>query len=170
LAGAVVATMARLDGVEFADGAEPGHDQVDDHVRDEVRDQVRDEVRARIHTEQHRLQLLVDSLDKSFADLTEAADASPPDDEHDPEGHTIAFERSQLTSRRDGFLRSIAELEAAAARLDDPESALCLGCAEPIPHERRLAMPSTTRCIDCARSVVAASSPLHRSVERPPSN
>jgi DnaK suppressor protein len=157
LAGAVVATMARLDGVEFADGAEPEHDQ--------VRDQVRDELRARIHTEQHRLQQLVDSLDKSFADLTEAADASPPDDEHDPEGHTIAFERSQLTSRRDGFLRSIAELEAAAARLDDPESALCLGCAEPIPHERRLAMPSTSRCIDCARSTATSSSPLFRAIK-----
>jgi DnaK suppressor protein len=162
--------MAKLDGVESADGAGSGHDQVADQVDVRVRDQVRDEVRARIHTEQHRLQQLVDSLDKSFADLTEAADASPPDDEHDPEGHTIAFERSQLTSRRDGFLRSIAELEAAETRLDDPESALCLGCAEPIPHERRLAMPSTTRCIDCARSVGAASSPLHRSVERPPSN
>ena len=90
------------------------------------------------------------SLEASFADLTEAADASPPDDEHDPEGHTIAFERSQLAGRRDTYLRDIAELAAAEIRLDDARSALCDTCGEPIPLERRLAVPTTTRCVDCA--------------------
>lgn len=110
-----------------------------------------DEVRTRIHEERRRLQSLVDSLAVSFADLTEAADASPPDDEHDPEGHTIAFERSQLTGQRDGYVRAIAELEAAELRLHDARSAFCEVCGEPIPHERRLAVPSTTRCVACVR-------------------
>ena len=110
-----------------------------------------DEVRTRIVAERRRLQSLVDSLTANFDDLTEAADASPPDDEHDPEGHTIAFERSQLTGRRDGCLRAIAELAAAEIRLGDAQSGLCEGCGDPIPHERRLAVPTTTRCVECAR-------------------
>ena len=110
-----------------------------------------DEVRSRIHIERRRVQSLVDSLTASFADLTEAAEASPPDDEHDPEGHTIAFERSQLTGRRDEYLRVISELAAAEIRLDDARSALCERCSQPIPHERRLAIPTTTLCVDCAR-------------------
>jgi DnaK suppressor protein len=111
-----------------------------------------DDVRLRIHEERHRLQALVDSLTANFADLAEAADASPPDDEHDPEGHTIAFERSQLTSRRDEYLRTIAELAEAERRLDDVGAALCQSCGDEIPHERRLAVPTSTRCVNCART------------------
>lgn len=110
-----------------------------------------DEVRARIHAERRRLEALVASLTANFDDLAEAADASPPDDEHDPEGHTIAFERSQLTSRRDGFLRTIAELAEAERRLDEGAASLCDGCGKPIPLERRLALPATTRCVACAQ-------------------
>lgn len=112
----------------------------------------RDQVRDQIIAERRRLQSLVESLTANLDDLTKAADASPPDDEHDPEGHTIAFERSQLTGRRDSYLRTISELDAAEARLDDPQAALCQACAEPIPHERRLAVPTTTRCVECART------------------
>jgi DnaK suppressor protein len=110
----------------------------------------RDEVRAQIRAEQRRLQSLVESLTANFDDLTEAADASPPDDEHDPEGHTIAFERSQLSGRRSEYLHAIAELAAAEVRLDDAQSSLCDVCGEPIPHERRLAVPTATRCVVCA--------------------
>jgi DnaK suppressor protein len=114
-----------------------------------------DDVRARIRADRRRLQSLVDSLEASFADLTEAADASPPDDEHDPEGHTIAYERSRLTGQRDTYLRNIAELTAAEMRLDDVRSALCDGCGEPIPFERRLAVPTSTRCVACAQTGTA---------------
>ena len=113
-------------------------------------DSSREKVRHQIHAERHRLQSLVESLTAIFDDLTEAADASPPDDEHDPEGHTIAFERSQLTGRRDSYLRTIDELDAAELRLEDPQAAVCEGCAKPIPDERRLAVPTTTRCVECA--------------------
>jgi DnaK suppressor protein len=110
-----------------------------------------EEMRTRIHAEQLRMQSLVDSLTASFDDLTQAADASPPDDEHDPEGHTIAFERSQLAARRDGYVHAIAELAKAECRLDDAGSAACETCGTLIPHERRLAVPATARCIECAR-------------------
>ncbi len=111
----------------------------------------RDELRTQIRSELRRLHALVDSLEANVTDLMEAANASPPDDEHDPEGHTIAFERSQLTGRRDEYLRTIADLVAAETRLENERSALCEVCGDPIPHERRLAVPTTIRCADCAR-------------------
>jgi DnaK suppressor protein len=110
-----------------------------------------DEVRKQIRAEQRRLQSLVESLTANFDDLTEAADASPPDDEHDPEGHTIAFERSQLSGRRSEYLHAIAELAADEVRLDDAQSSLCNVCGAPIPHERRMAVPTATQCVECAR-------------------
>ncbi len=110
-----------------------------------------EQLRAQIISERRRLQALVDSLTASFTDLTEAADDNPPDDEHDPEGHTIAFERSQLANRRDEYTRTIAELQTAEDRLGDAGSALCEGCGESIPLDRRLAIPATTRCITCAQ-------------------
>ena len=110
------------------------------------------EVRERIQVERRRLESLVESLTANFNDIADAVDASPPDDEHDPEGHTIAFERSQLSGRRDEYLRRIIELAAAERRLDDESSSRCETCDKPIPLERRLAVPATTRCVECARS------------------
>lgn len=43
-----------------------------------------------------------------------------------------------------------AGLEYAFKRLDDPEFGFCVECGEPIAFPRLLAMPETTRCIDCA--------------------
>jgi DnaK suppressor protein len=109
-----------------------------------------EEIRAQIGAERRRLQSLVDSLTANFDDLTEAADASPPDDEHDPEGHTIAFERSQLSARRSDYLRALDELAVAELRIDHPNSAVCEFCRSPIPLERRIAVPTATRCVACA--------------------
>lgn len=44
----------------------------------------------------------------------------------------------------------LAGLEYALKRVDDPEFGYCQECGEPISHARLLAMPETTRCIDCA--------------------
>ncbi len=111
-----------------------------------------DQLKSRIRIERDRLLALVDSLKANVDELTDAADANPPDDEHDPEGHTIAFERSQLTSRRNGYLRTIAALEVAEDRLDEAQTGSCESCGEPIPLERRLAVPTTNQCVVCAGS------------------
>jgi DnaK suppressor protein len=111
-----------------------------------------DQMRSQIRIERERLIALVASLAANLDEMTDAADANPPDDEHDPEGHTIAFERSQLTSRRNGYLGTIAALEVAESRLDETLAESCESCGEPIPLERRLAVPTTNRCVTCASS------------------
>ena len=72
------------------------------------------------------------------------------DDEHDPEGATIAFERSQvgalITQARD----HLAELDAAEARVADGSYGICEGCGRPIAPERLEARPVARTCVTCA--------------------
>ncbi len=91
------------------------------------------------------------SLDGDLREMIAASESSNADDEHDPEGATIAFERAQVS----------ALLAAARRRLDDAERALismraghygnCLHCDQPIGPERLAARPAARTCIVCAR-------------------
>lgn len=42
-----------------------------------------------------------------------------------------------------------AGIKAARAPLSEAGSAVCISCGEDIDEERRAAMPSARRCIDC---------------------
>jgi len=73
------------------------------------------------------------------------------DDEHDPEGSTIAFERAQVAALLDQAERQLAELDAAVARVDAGGYGQCESCGDAIAAERLLVRPAATRCITCAR-------------------
>jgi DnaK suppressor protein len=105
----------------------------------------------------HRLRRLRDetagrrtTLRRDLSRIIEAAQSVSTDDEHDPEGATIAFERAQLAALLDQAERQLAELDAAVARLDAEDYGRCEVCGEPIAAERLLARPAATRCIRCA--------------------
>ena len=84
-------------------------------------------------------------------DIVSASDlrrGSNVDDEHDPEGSTIAFELSQsATLLRDADAR-ITEVEAALRRLDEGRYGSCEVCGRPITEGRLEARPWTRFCID----------------------
>jgi DnaK suppressor protein len=82
--------------------------------------------------------------------VSDARDASNVDDEHDPEGSTIAFERSQLEAIRRSALDRRAEAKAALDRIDAGSYGVCLNCGRPIPPERLAARPMAALCLDCA--------------------
>lgn len=73
------------------------------------------------------------------------------DDEHDPEGATIAFERSQLGALVRQARMHLEEVDAALARLDDGSYGVCERCGRAIPEARLEARPTARRCLDCAR-------------------
>ncbi len=89
-------------------------------------------------------------LERDLATVKQASENSNADDEHDPEGATIAFEREQLSAlvRRAG--QRVLDLDAALDRLDDGTYARCRSCGETIPSERLEALPATQTCRDCA--------------------
>ncbi|MGW5559692.1 TraR/DksA family transcriptional regulator [Micromonospora sp. NPDC003944] len=90
------------------------------------------------------------ALESDLRSLFEASRSSNADDEHDPEGSTIAFERAQLTAVLDATRRRLAELDVALQRVDDGSYGVCEGCGRPIPAERLAARPAARTCVACA--------------------
>jgi DnaK suppressor protein len=86
-------------------------------------------------------------LDAQIARVTTARANANTDDEHDPEGSTIAFERSQADALREAARHRLAEIDAAEQRIRDGRYGLCEVCGEPIAAGRLAARPLATRCI-----------------------
>ncbi|TQN42260.1 TraR/DksA family transcriptional regulator [Blastococcus colisei] len=93
----------------------------------------------------------IEALTREFDGVVAASRASNADDEHDPEGATIAFERQQVVALLDQARRRLADVEAALARRKAGGYGMCEGCARPIAAERLAARPAARTCIDCAR-------------------
>ena len=91
------------------------------------------------------------ALSRDLAAIFAATESVATDDEHDPEGATIAFERAQLTSLIEASRARAAELDQALARLGTPGYGVCAGCGAAIGAERLAARPAATTCIACAR-------------------
>ena len=79
-----------------------------------------------------------------------AREGANVDDEHDPEGSTIAYERSQLDAVRRSALERAADATAALGRLADGMFGRCERCAARIGDARLEARPTARLCIDCA--------------------
>jgi DnaK suppressor protein len=90
------------------------------------------------------------TLTDDFAEVVAASRDSNADDEHDPEGATIAFERSQLDALASHARGHLAEIDAAIARLDDGTYGMCERCGQPIGEARLRARPVARACITCA--------------------
>ena len=89
-------------------------------------------------------------LTGSLTDIMDAAASVATDDEHDPEGATIAFERAQVAALLDRARARLTDLDEALARLATGTYGLCEGCGRPIAPERLDARPSARTCITCA--------------------
>jgi RNA polymerase-binding transcription factor DksA len=89
-------------------------------------------------------------LTGTFDELVEASAGSNADDEHDPEGATIAFERSQLGAVVRQVREQVDETDAALDRLDAGAYGVCEVCGEQIPVDRLAARPVARRCLTCA--------------------
>ena len=80
-----------------------------------------------------------------------ASRASNADDEHDPEGATIAFERQQVAALLAQARQRLADVDDALARAATGDYGTCESCGRPIAPERLAARPAARTCIDCAR-------------------
>jgi RNA polymerase-binding transcription factor DksA len=92
------------------------------------------------------------ALIATFDDIVRSADSANVDDEHDPEGATIAFERAQISSLVANAQRHLDELDAATARMDAGTYGRCGKCGRPIAAERLAILPATGLCVECAGS------------------
>jgi DnaK suppressor protein len=91
-------------------------------------------------------------LRRELAELVEATRDANVDDEHDPEGATIAFERSQLILMTTRAEDELSQVEAALVRLSAGRYGRCERCGAAIDDQRLAARPTTRLCIACARA------------------
>jgi DnaK suppressor protein len=91
------------------------------------------------------------SLEREFGGIVAAARDAGADDEHDPEGATLAFERQHVAALADAAREDLAEIEAALARLADGSYGICQACGARISAERLAARPAARTCVGCVR-------------------
>jgi DnaK suppressor protein len=104
----------------------------------------------RLAAERSALSAQIEALEQQFQDFVESAELVATDDEHDPEGHTIAFERQQVAALLQEARRKLTSIDDAQRRLAAGTYGCCEGCGEPIGPERLEALPEATHCIGCA--------------------
>jgi RNA polymerase-binding transcription factor DksA len=128
----------------MADPSDPslsqgGRESVDlEAVAQRLREE-RSEVSARLAT-------MTQDLESVFA----ASADSNADDEHDPEGQTIAYERSQLSALIRVAHEHLSDIDSATARLLQGGYGTCEVCLQPIPAARLDARPTARTCVQHA--------------------
>jgi RNA polymerase-binding transcription factor DksA len=89
-------------------------------------------------------------LRDDFTGVVDASRDTNADDEHDPEGQTIGWERSQLGALLRQAEAHLVEVDAALARVATGTYGVCESCGQPIAPGRLAARPTARTCIRCA--------------------
>jgi RNA polymerase-binding transcription factor DksA len=92
----------------------------------------------------------VHSLRREREDIVASTALVATDDEHDPEGATIAFEREQTAALLGQAEAQLRELDAALQRIQSGRYGRCERCGGEIAPGRLQARPGATTCIGCA--------------------
>lgn len=108
------------------------------------------EARQRLEEQRDETQRRLAGLTGTYDAVVAASYDSNADDEHDPEGATIAFERSQVDALIRQARAGLTEIEAALERLDAGTYGTCERCGGPIGEGRLEARPVARLCITCA--------------------
>jgi DnaK suppressor protein len=109
-----------------------------------------DRVAATLAAQREQALSDLSELTGHYDDLVSSAQLSNADDEHDPEGATLASERSQLDALVRAAQDRLAEIDVAQARLAQGRYGQCETCGRPIAPARLEARPVARTCIDCA--------------------
>lgn len=109
-----------------------------------------DDVTSRLDRQRRETVERLASLTDAFDEIVAASRDSNADDEHDPEGATIAFERSQVSALVSQSRDQLVEIDAAIARVKAGSYGICERCGQPISEGRLQARPVARTCIGCA--------------------
>jgi RNA polymerase-binding transcription factor DksA len=107
-------------------------------------------VRAHLAADREQTIRLIDSVTLEMDAFVTARRDTATDDEHDPEGPTLAFERSQSEAVLSQSMQHLSDIDAALVRMDEGTFGTCKTCGGPIALGRLQARPQATQCISCA--------------------
>lgn len=103
-----------------------------------------------VEIERARVSDQIANLQHSFAGIVDGTELASTDDEHDPEGTTIAYERAQVSALLTQAREDLVALDAARERIENATIEICVVCSGPIAFERLLALPGVRTCVHCA--------------------
>ena len=108
--------------------------------------------KSRLNFDRERTLSQIADLEREFtAIVASAADGSAGgDDEHDPEGATVAFERQHVAALLDRARAHLEAIDTALRKVDAGSYEICDVCGRPIGAERLAARPAALTCIRCA--------------------
>lgn len=108
--------------------------------------------KARLNSDRDQTLRQIADLEREFtAIVASAADGSAgSDDEHDPEGATVAFERQHVAALLDRARTHLEAIDAALRKVDAGSYDICDICGRPIGAERLAARPAALTCVRCA--------------------
>jgi RNA polymerase-binding transcription factor DksA len=89
------------------------------------------------------------ALEREFGGIVATARGASTDDEHDPEGATLAYERQHVAALADAARADLGEIEAALDRLAAGGYGICETCGASISRERLAARPAARTCVGC---------------------
>jgi len=91
-------------------------------------------------------------LEREFAAIVASASdgSAGGDDEHDPEGATVAFERQHVAALLGQARAQLAAIDTALRKLDAGRYEICDICGGQIGAERLAARPAALTCVRCA--------------------
>jgi DnaK suppressor protein len=107
-------------------------------------------VRSRLTAERSHTLERLSALEAEFRTLVDAGTGTNIDDEHDPEGATIAFERAQVAALVEQARVRLDDLDRALGELQRDAYGVCERCGKPIAAGRLEARPDARTCIACA--------------------
>jgi RNA polymerase-binding transcription factor DksA len=106
--------------------------------------------RERLDAEYARVVGRIGALQREYDAIVAAAESANIDDEHDPEGATVGFERAQVQALLQRAHDNLADLAVARERLDRGDYGICATCGQPIDKARLAARPTTQTCVTCS--------------------
>ena len=104
-----------------------------------------------LELEREQTERRIRALAADFEGIVAASMDANSDDEHDPEGATIAFERERTSALQGAAEAHLGDVDRALARVATGDYGVCRSCRRPIATERLRALPVTELCIACAR-------------------
>ena len=108
------------------------------------------ELQQLLTDDRERISNLIASLTGDLTSIVEATQLTATDDEHDPEGSTIAFERSRTSTQLASANQHLVDVDTALQKIAEGTYGRCERCGTPISVERLLVRPAARTCIACA--------------------
>ena len=116
-------------------------------------------IEALVFAEHQNAAASEESLVAEYAGIVDASVDANLDDEHDPEGATVGYERARVASLLRQARGRLSALAAARVRIRTGVYGDCGQCGQPISFDRLMAFPTAVTCVSCAKGSTRMSSP-----------